>query len=556
MSGDLVGRGVESGAAAAALDTLDSGPLALVIEGEPGIGKTTMWRGDRRDGDGTRRAGVDRPTGRIRGAAGVRDPGGPARWRPRDRLRRPARAAAAGAGRRPAPCRAGRHRHRRPGGVRRDGDAPARAGGGRARSSSPSTTCSGWIRPRGPTLAFTARRLGESPVGFIVASRPDRDASALGLEEALPGDRFVRVRLGPLSAGALYHLFTAQLGRAFPRATMIRIAEASGGNPFYALEIGRALVERRRVAGGRPHARPGVGPRSGRRPDPAPARTRPRGAAAGGGARPADHSLVDVSSAGPGRGCRPGRDRPRRQHRVHAPALRRRGLRRRLAGRAPGRPSRTSRAGSWTSRSAPVTPRWRQPDRIRSWRCCSARPPPRARARGATAVAAELARARAATDAGRGHATTASVARSNSAMTSTSPGSRGAPSRSSRPRSSMRPPVMRAVRCSATSASSCARRIRHAPCPCARARSSARRARRSSHEPMRRSRSCTRRWTAGARRDHSAAAARCSPSSATRASWSLATLGHCWHELLLGHGADDESLRARPRGTRGWVPGG
>ena len=40
---------------------------------------------------------------------------------------------------------------------------------------------------------------------------------------------------------ALHQLFLARLGRSFPRLALVRIEEASGGNPFYALEIARAL---------------------------------------------------------------------------------------------------------------------------------------------------------------------------------------------------------------------------------------------------------------------------------------------------------------------------
>ena len=43
MTGDVVGRAVELGDAATALDHLDEGPLAIVIEGDAGIGKTTLW---------------------------------------------------------------------------------------------------------------------------------------------------------------------------------------------------------------------------------------------------------------------------------------------------------------------------------------------------------------------------------------------------------------------------------------------------------------------------------------------------------------------------------
>ena len=94
-------------------------------------------------------------------------------------------------------------------------------------------------------LMFAARRLGDAPVGFIATVRtPVREpATLLGLGEALPNLRIHRLSLGPLSVGSLYHVFAARLGRELPRSTIERIAEASGGNPFHALEIARQVVD-------------------------------------------------------------------------------------------------------------------------------------------------------------------------------------------------------------------------------------------------------------------------------------------------------------------------
>ena len=47
--------------------------------------------------------------------------------------------------------------------------------------------------------------------------------------------------LRPLSLGGLHMLISQRLGRSFPRPTTVRIAEISGGNPFYALELARAM---------------------------------------------------------------------------------------------------------------------------------------------------------------------------------------------------------------------------------------------------------------------------------------------------------------------------
>ena len=47
--------------------------------------------------------------------------------------------------------------------------------------------------------------------------------------------------VGPLSAGALHRFLRDRLGAPFPRQTLLRIHERSGGNPFFALEIARVL---------------------------------------------------------------------------------------------------------------------------------------------------------------------------------------------------------------------------------------------------------------------------------------------------------------------------
>lgn len=43
---------------------------------------------------------------------------------------------------------------------------------------------------------------------------------------------------------ALHEILRARLGRTFPRPTLVRIGQVSGGNPFFALEIARAPDER------------------------------------------------------------------------------------------------------------------------------------------------------------------------------------------------------------------------------------------------------------------------------------------------------------------------
>jgi len=51
------------------------------------------------------------------------------------------------------------------------------------------------------------------------------------------------MRLGGLSIGALHELLSERLEHVFLRPTLVKIAQASGGNAFYALEIARELLQ-------------------------------------------------------------------------------------------------------------------------------------------------------------------------------------------------------------------------------------------------------------------------------------------------------------------------
>lgn len=90
-------------------------------------------------------------------------------------------------------------------------------------------------------IAFAAKRFS-GRVGLLVTERTGSDAGsgALWLQLADP-DGVERIRMSPLTLGALDSLIAARLGKSLPRPTMVRIAEMSGGNPFYALELVRAM---------------------------------------------------------------------------------------------------------------------------------------------------------------------------------------------------------------------------------------------------------------------------------------------------------------------------
>jgi DNA-binding CsgD family transcriptional regulator len=92
-------------------------------------------------------------------------------------------------------------------------------------------------------LTYAIRRLADRGAGVLLAVRGTRTAATLDLVAGVPLERREELRLGPLSLAALHQLFLARSGRSFPRLVLVRIEAASGGNPFYALEIARALAE-------------------------------------------------------------------------------------------------------------------------------------------------------------------------------------------------------------------------------------------------------------------------------------------------------------------------
>ena len=89
-------------------------------------------------------------------------------------------------------------------------------------------------------LGFALRRLGDD-VLVVWTRRLGEDDRRTAVEEALGPDRIERVRVGPLSVGAIHRVLSDQLGRPVPRPTLLRLHEAAGGNPMYALELARAL---------------------------------------------------------------------------------------------------------------------------------------------------------------------------------------------------------------------------------------------------------------------------------------------------------------------------
>ena len=90
-------------------------------------------------------------------------------------------------------------------------------------------------------IAFAARRLAGS-VAVLVTMRDDRDSVAATSWLQLPTpDAIRRISLRPMDVSGLHAVIADRLGRSFPRSTMLDVHGVSRGNPFYGLELARSL---------------------------------------------------------------------------------------------------------------------------------------------------------------------------------------------------------------------------------------------------------------------------------------------------------------------------
>ena len=102
-----------------------------------------------------------------------------------------------------------------------------------------------WLDPEtAEALRFTIRRLASERVGVIAASRVREGVwDPIGLLRALPEHRLERVRVTALEREELGELLRERIPIDLTIPTLGRVLEVSRGNPFFALQLGRALKE-------------------------------------------------------------------------------------------------------------------------------------------------------------------------------------------------------------------------------------------------------------------------------------------------------------------------
>jgi DNA-binding CsgD family transcriptional regulator len=238
----VVGRDDELGLLRDFVSALAQGSRAMCIRGEPGIGKTTLWRAAIEAGNAAavfvlqaRCVEAELPLAFVGLSDLVQDGFATVA----DELMDHDRVALAVAVGLEAPHE-----------LRGDAIAVPRAFAGllrllaRDRPVLVAVDDVQWLDvPSRRALAFAARRLGDASIGILVTQRGDgRDP--LDLARAFDETKFGELRLDSLSLGALAHLIRTRLDVRIPRPALARVHEASGGNPMFGLEFARSLAPR------------------------------------------------------------------------------------------------------------------------------------------------------------------------------------------------------------------------------------------------------------------------------------------------------------------------
>lgn len=99
-----------------------------------------------------------------------------------------------------------------------------------------------WLdAPSASALRFALRRIEREPVVVIAAERTVEAAPLPSLVADLPLERIVRVPLKPIGRDEVDRLLEESLGLQLAPSVLARVLRLSGGNPMHVLEIGRAV---------------------------------------------------------------------------------------------------------------------------------------------------------------------------------------------------------------------------------------------------------------------------------------------------------------------------
>lgn len=237
----LISRDAELSAVDALLAAVPSGTSVLILEGDAGIGKSTVWR-----------AGVERARARgfrVLTAHPVASESAAAYSSLAELL---ADVDGSVFEQLPAPQRLAIDRVLAPA----DGAGPGtdqRAVGAAVRSVLERLARTGpvlvaiddmqWLDPPTAVVLASVARRATGPIGFL-ATVPagDGEGTDLRLEPSRP-ERLHRAQVRPMSVGGLHAMISHRLGRSLTRPKLAWVQEVSAGNPFYALELARALGE-------------------------------------------------------------------------------------------------------------------------------------------------------------------------------------------------------------------------------------------------------------------------------------------------------------------------
>jgi DNA-binding CsgD family transcriptional regulator len=244
LAGDVVGRESELAILHRFLDSIPTGPRALLLSGDPGIGKTTVWKRGLAEalerGYRTLSCSPVEAERRLSYAA-LGDLVEPVLDESLPTLPDPQRVALEVALLRSP--RTGRRADQRAVSLAVLGCIRAVA------STTPGVVAiddAQWMDlPSARVLQFVIRRLRDEPIGVLTAVRgSDAEVDPLGVVPAFPEERMNVVHVGPLSVDEIERVVLEAVGERFQRTTLLRIHEMSGGNPFFAQEIALALLRR------------------------------------------------------------------------------------------------------------------------------------------------------------------------------------------------------------------------------------------------------------------------------------------------------------------------